>query len=479
MFALSRQITAFCFCALVIALGPAAKAAELPVEVAARSGLSITIYNRDLGFVRDLRQVELAPGENRLVIHGVSERMEPTSVLLGLDGRDGLAVLERAFRFDTISRQSLLRESLGKRVRYVRVDPQSGEERIEEATLIDAGEPPLLAIGERIEVMGPENPGRIVFVERPEGLTLRPQLEALVESGVDGPARLALSYLTKGLTWQADYVVSLSGAGQDVDAEMAAVVTLTNTSGVDYPQARVRLVAGEVNEMEEPVAAARATMEMAAAPMADAAGAGAPEAVADRYVYQLRRPVSLADRETRQVALFDADTVTARREYRFENLQPDRRGPDMPPQQALIRLNVENESEAGLGRPLPGGTVRVYEADAEGGALFVGEDRIQHTPEGGMLRLTLGRAFDVSARAVQTDFQRISNTVYEDARRITVANEKPEPVSVVVTQRVPLNARLLSESAKHETEAAGYWVWTLEVPAEGETVLDYRIRVSN
>jgi hypothetical protein len=323
------------------------------------------------------------------------------------------------------------------------------------------------------------NPGRIVFVEQPPNLTLRPQLEALVESGVDGQASLAMSYLTGGLTWQADYVMEISGESQSVDAEISAVVTLTNISGLDYPQARVRLVAGEVNTAPEAMDQRQPAMEMMAAPMSDVAGAGTPEAAADRYVYRLQRPVSLADRETRQVALFDASSVKAEREYRFENIQPDRGRPTAPPEQALIRLNVENAQRAGLGRPLPSGRVRVYDTDADGGALFVGEDRISHTPEGGELRLTLGRAFDVTARAVQTDYQRISNKVYEDARRVTLMNEKDEAVSVLVTQNVPPNARLLLETAPHEIVAAGYWRWTLEVPAGGETVLDYRYRVSN
>ena len=255
-------------------------------------------------------------------------------------------------------------------------------------------------------------------------------------------------------------------------------MTLTNESGVAFEGAALRLLAGEVKRVTPPPAPrerrlrsamAQAEMAMADAPARAAAG--------DRYLYRYDRPLELGDRETKQLTLLQAHGVAVARRYRFTELINVFPGADETgPLQAQVRLAFENEAENGLGRPLPGGIVRVYEA-AAGGPVFAGEDRIGHTPEGGTLELTLGRAFDVTGEARSTAFERLSRDSYETAQVIVLRNAKDEAVEVEIVGLLPPDWTMLSESRPHVAETANRIAWTLEVPAKGEARLAYRMRI--
>lgn len=204
---------------------------------------------------------------------------------------------------------------------------------------------------------------------------------------------------------------------------------------------------------------------------------GAPVSRTDRYVYTLDGTVSLQPGEQQQRRLFALQDIEADRLYRFDGLatagggQPDR------PVSAGLHLAFDNNGDNA--QPLPAGTIRVYDRSGEKGeaALFAGEARMDHTPEGGEVTLRLGEAFDVSAIARQTDFERLSDESFEAVHKIVMKNARTAEVEVEVTGSMPPGARILEESAESEAEAAGRPVWTLEVPAEGETTLTYRVRV--
>ncbi len=216
--------------------------------------------------------------------------------------------------------------------------------------------------------------------------------------------------------------------------------------------------------------------------MALAAEAAAPmpeeRPAAELYRYDLPRPVSLADGTEVQVPLLAAQGVAVERRYRLEGLATATSGADEAgPVSARVLLDLANEQAAGLGRPLPAGVVRVY-GGGEAAGLFLGAARIPHTPAGERLELAIGGAFDVTGRARTTGFERISQRAYELAREVVVGNAKAEPVAVEVVGRFPHDWRIIEESHPHETETAAQPLWRLRVPAEGETTLSYRVRVS-
>ncbi len=232
--------------ALSATLGPsphAAEPAELRLGAESRTGVTLTIYNQDLGLVTERRRLTLRQGENRLALEDVSTGLDPATVLLrGADFR----LIEQSFAFDLITPNRLLEAAVGKKVRIVKTHPETGAETLIEARLLGASEGPVLQVGDRIETTLPE---RIVFDRLPEGLRERPTLVARVDSARAGETELELSYLTSGLSWAADYVVELNPAEDRLD--LSALVTLTNRSGADFQNATLRLLAGEVARAEE------------------------------------------------------------------------------------------------------------------------------------------------------------------------------------------------------------------------------------
>jgi hypothetical protein len=451
-------------------LAGAAAAQEREVGAEERTALSLTVYNRDLALVGETRRVQFQEGENVLALVDVSRALKPETLLL--EG-EGLAVLEQGLEFDLLTPGRILEKSVGETVWLVRTHPQTGEDSFVEAEVLAVGGGVVLRVGDRIETAPP---GRLAFRELPDGLRRRPTLLALIASPDESTRDLEIRYLTGGLTWQADYLAEYDPEAGRLD--LAGLITLTNASGLDYPDARLRLVAGEVNVAGGPEVMRQVTTMMAEAAMAPTSE---PQArpLGEQHLYEVGRPVSLADRETKQVVLLKADAIAVGKEFRFERLVAVQGGPEeIGPLQADVVLSFEN-AEAGPDRPLPGGVVRVYQGAGEGEVpVFVGEDRIGHTPKGEEVRLAIGSAFDVTGRARRTALERLSNKTYESAQEIIVSNAKDEAVTALMIGHMPPGWRMVQESAAHEAETANRIVWKLPVPAGGEARLTYRVRVT-
>jgi hypothetical protein len=253
--------------------------------------------------------------------------------------------------------------------------------------------------------------------------------------------------------------------------DLLGSVILTNTSGIGFRDAVIRVVAGEVN-VQQPILA-RAEMAMQ-----EAAKSIPAQEVVDRRLYDVGR-MTLRDRETKQVALLTASGIPVHKEYRFESLvNAYGGGGDVGPVSAALVLAFDNEESFGLGSALPSGPVRVYRVGGQQPALFVGEDRIRDTPKGERIELQIGVAFDVTATARRIAFERISDNAYETAQEIILRNTKNQPVEVKVVGSLPPGWRMLEESVSHTRESAERIVWTLPVPARGETALSYRVRIT-
>ncbi|WP_425450275.1 DUF4139 domain-containing protein [Virgifigura deserti] len=443
---------------------------ERQVALEDQTGVSITIYNENLTLVRDRRRVALEDGLNRLAFLGISPQIRPETALLRTDGAE-LDIVEQSFQADLLTPQRLLEEHVGETVRVIRTDPESGAETVEEGELLSAVGGVVLRIGDRVEV---DPPGRIVLPGVPAGLRARPTLVTVVESGSAGQTPVELGYLTGGLGWQADYVAELNGAEDKVD--LKGWITLANASGASFRDARVQLVAGEVNQVSRFAARDMMTMSM----KAEAAPMPAREALFDYHLYSLDRPVTIAENETKQVALLSGDGVPVRKEYRFAGLNNiyDHAMGEPRRVNATVRLSFENAEAGGLGMPLPQGVVRVYGASGAGELMFVGEDAVEHTPADETVRLTLGRAFDVTARARQTAFEQLGERVYETAFTVELRNAKAEPVSATVVEQIPGDWEVLEESHPHERVSAQQAEWTVPIPANGTTELTYQVRVT-
>lgn len=458
---------------LMVAAGPAAaELAERRVTLKDQKEVAVTIYNRNLALIKELRTVELKAGRNLLAFIDVSGRMRPeTATLRAVDGSK-IRLIEQNFNFDIMSRAKLLEKSVGREIRIIKVHPRTGEETVIKAKVLSARSGVVLQIGDRIET---GIPGRIVFDKIPPNMRARPTLVVEIEAEKAGPATIELSYLSRALSWRADYVGELGA--KDEKLQLNAWVTLTNKSGTHYRDATLQLVAGDVNRVRSRLGGTLSVRRPRAGAQRKRVRR---ETFFDYHLYTLDRKTSVMNAQIKQVALMSAPAVSVSKEYILQGGNYFRyRYAGVVKRPINVWLRFANDKDAGLGLPLPGGVMRIYKRDSKGKALFVGEDRIQHTPEGGKVRLRLGKAFDVTATRRQTDYTRegFDRRTYETAHEITLKNAKTEAVEVKVREPVPGDWRVLNESLKHRKVSAGLVEWSVKVPAKGEVKLTYRVRV--
>lgn len=469
---------AVCLLASHAAMAQTAVAPEARSTLADQQEVAVTIYNDNLALVKDQRKVQLQRGAQSLAFRDVSANMRPeTALLRSLTAPGQLSVLEQNFDFDLLTPQKLLEKYVGQSVTVVRTNPATGAETSEVATVLAANNGVVLQIGSRIET---GIPGRLVFGQVPANLRDRPTLVMALDNRGNPQQSVELSYLTGGLGWKADYVVELNAADDKLD--MSGWVTLTNTSGAAYRNARLQLVAGDVHQVPPERADLERVKTMAAPMMAKADQRMAEESLFEYHLYTLDRPTTLAENQTKQVSLLSASGVPVRKElvlsgndYYYQGAAGEL-GKKM---KVGVFMEFDNRESAHLGLPLPKGVVRVYKKDQAGNAQFIGEDRMDHTPKNEKVRLKLGDAFDVTADKKQTDFKKLGGTgkynyAFESAYEVVLKNAKNEAVTVTVQEPLPGDWKILSESQAHTKGASDTAVWKINVPAQGSTVLTYR-----
>ncbi|MHB1093063.1 DUF4139 domain-containing protein [Thiobacillus sp.] len=461
--------------------GWAAPRDEIVSTASDQSGVAVTIYNDNLALVKDTRQVRLERDFNRLAWRGVSAQIRPeTAQLRNLSNPAGFRLQEQHFDFDLLTPQKLLDKYVGREVSVIRIHPGTGVETREAATVLSTNNGVVLRFADGHIETG--IPGRLAFPGVPDTLRDTPTLVISLLNPSAGMQNLELSYLTSGLAWRADYVAELSA--DDSRLDLNGWVTLSNQSGTAYPDARLQLVAGDINRVRDAQPMPRATMAMADK-VADAAEMH-QESLFEYHLYTLQRPTTLAENQTKQVALMAASRVPVRKEFLLEGANYYYLGQYSEIDQKIkvgVFVEFDNKGE-GLGIPLPRGVIRVYKRDGQGNVQFVGEDRIDHTPKNETVRLKLGEAFDLTADRKQTAFQKLAGTgsdnhVFESAYEIVLKNAKAEAVTVIVREPMPGDWTMVSESQSHTKAASGIAEWKVKVPAEGTTTLIYRVRVKN
>jgi hypothetical protein len=450
---------------------------EIRSTLSDQQEVAVTIYNENLALVKDQRSLQLKRGASALAFRDISARMRSeTALLRSVSAPGSLSVLEQNFDFDLLSPQKLLEKYVGRSVQVIRVNAATGLETSEVAQVLSANSGVVLKMGDRIET---GIPGRIVYADVPANLRDRPTLVMALENNGPAQQKVELSYLTGGLAWRADYVVELNAAEDKLD--ISGWVTLTNTSGATYRNARLQLVAGDVNQVTPRMQSmAKGVVMAAAAP--PPRNEMTQEALFEYHLYSLGRPTTIAENQTKQVALLSASAVGSRKEFLL-------RGNDYYYQSSVgdlgqklkvgVFVEFDNKDSDHLGMPLPKGIIRVYKRDSAGNAQFIGEDSIDHTPKNETVRLKLGNAFDVTADKKQTDFKKLPSTgkynqVFESAYEVILKNAKKEAVEVTVQEPMPGDWQVLSESQPHSKSASNTAVWKVSVPAEGSARLLYR-----
>ncbi len=463
--------------ALLFCLGTVNASAEISVSAGDQQSVGVTIYNKNLALVKDRRQVDVPKGVQTLAFREVSAQIKPETALMN---GQGLAVLEQNFEYDLLTPESLLQKYVGREVTMIRRHPTTGEDQSVQAKVLSAGSGVVLQVGDRIET---EVSGRLVYPDVPETLRDRPTLTMRVESQQGGPREVELSYLTGGLSWQADYVAELNVT--DDHLNLSGWVTLINESGASYPRAQLQLVAGDVNVVQKDMdIRGMRQMAMAAVPRAEAPPM-AEESMFEYHLYTLGRPTDIGINQKKQVALLQAAGVECRKEFVLQGQDyyyTAQAGDIGRKQKVGVFVELKNNKASGLGLPLPGGVVRVYKKDGGGLLQFVGEDRVDHTPEQELVRLHLGDAFDITADKRQVHFKKIAGSgagsaIIESEYEIKVKNAKKETVTVKIQEPLPGDWEILGESIRHTKESAHVASWKLAVPPLETAVLTFRVRV--
>jgi hypothetical protein len=433
--------------------------------------------------VRHDREYELQQGVQKLRVTDVAELIDPTTVTFSSLDQAATRVLEQSFQFDLVSQARLLQRYLGQRITVEQ--PRGDTVDLLQGKLVGIGDGLTLQLDDG-SVQAVRSYGNIRFPELPGGLITRPTLEWLLDSPVAGPQSTRIAYETSGMTWWADYTI-VYDESTSCTMDLSAWVTIINQSGAGYEDARLKLIAGDVNRAERHAPAKRNVVyRMAMEEMAPAAPFE-ERAFFEYHLYTLQRPATLPDQSTRQLQLLPAAqglgcskelvfAPTLRQAFHGHH-QLDQDYARYQQGDVEVYLQFENDEDNALGVPLPAGRIRVMQADRADDSLeFIGEDVIDHTPRNEEVRITMGNAFDVVGERRQTDFRIDTRTrnLWESFE-IRLRNHKPEAVEITVLESLYRTANWAIEDASqaHVKERSDRIRFKVTVPPDGESVIRY------
>ena len=444
------------------------------------------------GVVRETRPITLEKGENTLRFADVAAGIDPTTVAFQSLTDAATAVLEQNYEYDLVSPEKLLEKYVGKKVTLRRSGEGGKEEVIEGELLANDGGNLVLKAGGQVRVISRQGISEVALADA-GGLITQPTLVWKLSTDAGGKQMARVTYQTDGLTWRADYNFVI--APDDAAVDVSAWVTLLNESGKSYPNAALKLVAGDVQRIQPPQQgyASRARL----LPVADAAkeATGFQEkSFFEYHLYTLGRRTSLGDNSTKQIELFPpVANVPAEKIFVYYGLPERYRtlaynnspntdrdlGTEMN-KQVDTYLQLTNAEKNGMGMPLPAGRIRVYKRDpADGSQEFIGEDVIGHTPREEKVRIKLGSAFDLVGERRQTDFTvNAGGHVITESFEIKLRNRKKEPVTILVKENLFrwLNWEITASSDKWEKQDSRTIHFPIVVKPDEERVVTYTVK---
>ncbi len=424
-----------------------------------RRALTLTIYQNRLSLVHDARELSLSPACKQLTLFDLPTRLQPDTLAVTLDS--AVHVQQQRFHNAQWTPSTLLQAYQGHTVLLMPRTGEKGQPR--RGVLISAEEGnPIVRIGKRLEIGGPEAPWRIALPLNPRVDVAAPALDLRLSDAIDGHHKLDLIYLSDGLGWQMNYWAEL----QATRLRLEGFAQIVNHSGGNYPNAKVRLIAGNIARSNGVSPAI-----MKAQRMPPSAEASAVEPAFAWHLYRLNQPVSLPDSTALSLKLFRAEGLAVQRRYRVTGSATDSGG-ETP---VRVRLHVDTAT-AEHPLALPAGTVRIREVGTDGEPRYLGADRIDHTPAGKPLELVLGTAFDITAHRTRALLRRLGKDHYEVGWRIELHNAGAESVTVQLRERLLGDWEIVQQSAPHKRVSSTVAQWTVAVPATGTATMSYQAR---
>jgi hypothetical protein len=456
-----------------------AQTSEQTTTARDRQSVNITVYNSNLGLVRETRRLTLPAGRIALRFADVTAQIRPETVhLASLTAPSALRILEQNYQYDLLNPAKLLDKFVGREITLVLRRYQNNTESFEpvQATLLSNNGGQVWRINGQI-VINPTNISEMRFPDLPKNLVATPTLVWDVENSSSAMQTIEASYLTNGMNWRSDYVLLINA--DDTKGDIQGWVTLTNSSGTSFEDARLQLVAGNVNRVSE-------SMNYAAGAMARKAGVDEAQfqeqGFFEYHMYTLQRPATIRDNETKQVSLLEAAGFDVKKEFVLNGQRYYYTGYNNPGQAIKEKVGVyvqfRNSQTNKLGMPLPAGTIRLYKKDDKGNQQFIGEDKIDHTPKDEDVRVKVGDAFDIVSERKQTDYKVLaSGHLYEYAYEIKIRNHKDTAVTVVVNEPIGGDWEMVASTFEAKKTAAFAAQFNVPVAKDGEATLSYRVRI--
>ncbi len=456
------------------------------------SALEVTVYNSNLGLIKETRPFTLKNGVNSVSVVDVAAQIDPTSVhFKSLTAPEAVSVIEQDFRYDLISQDKLLQRYLGKEIELQRYG-LGGEktERVKGVLLASSGGR-ILRVGDKL-VLNPQ--GEAILPELPEGLLTKPTLMWLLNSKKAGEHTGEISYLTGGLSWNADYVLVIDK--DDAKGDLNAWVTVSNNSGATYKDAKLKLVAGDVHRAPVPAAPMGRMYAAKMAMSAEMADGGMTEkSFFEYHLYSLGRLTTLAENSSKQVEMASAANVPTRKLFVYDGAAgfvgwnhfgdsgywDPGYGVGGMNKKVSVFFELENKKQNNLGIPLPKGRVRVYKKDDDGSLQLAGEDAIDHTPKDEKVRVKMGEAFDVVGERKRTNYQSDwKGRKFEETFEIKLRNHKESDATVTVVEHLYrwTNWKIVESSAKWTKKDAQTIEFEVPVKKDGETAVTYTVKYS-
>ncbi|AKB53734.1 MULTISPECIES: DUF4139 domain-containing protein [Methanosarcina] len=427
------------------------------------SGTEVTVYNNNLALVKEKRELDLDSGVNRVEYKDVAALIDPTSVMFEDTKNKNTVVLEQNYEYDLMSSQELLGKFLDKEIT---VTEKEGGTYTGVLMSYDDNKGLVLRLSAGKVVTLSE----ISKVEFPDsaGLLTKPTLIWQVYSTAAGKRDVLTSYLTNGMSWKANYIVKTSA--DDKKADIQGWVTVNNEAGTTYENAKLKLVAGEVNRVTAPqeTPARKAVAEEGVA-YDEAVESFVEESFFEYHLYTLQRPATLRNNQVKQLSLLSVNSVPVEKELVFDVSKSSN---------VQVALSLNNSKEKGLGMPLPAGVLRVYKTDSEGQLQFLGEDNIKHTPKDEEIKVVVGNSFDVTGKRTQINYDKISSNVWKESYETEIKNHKSESQKVKIVENFYGDWEITTTSDPYEKKDAYTAEWEITIPADGSKKVTYTVERS-
>ncbi|UCE20574.1 MAG: DUF4139 domain-containing protein [Gemmatimonadota bacterium] len=424
--------------------------------------IAVTIYNNNLALVRDVRPLSIERGIVEVKFTDVASQIDPTSVhFTSLTAPESVTILEQNYEYDLVSPSKILEKYIDKSIRVF-----TEGDKVFEGILLSSQETHIVLSDPDggIRTLQGTSVLHIEYPALPEGFITRPTLLWLLQNDRAGRHQTEVSYLTRGVNWHAEYVAVVNQ--NDTQLDLGGWVSIENTSGATYEDAKLKLIAGDVHRVEErkptPLYRAKADLAVSAAPQFE------EKAFFEYHMYTLQRRATIKDKQIKQMSLFPNARVEVTKIFTYDGRQDDKK--------VRVNLEFQNSSEAGLGLPLPKGKVRVYKQDEDESLQFIGEDLIDHTPKDERVRVYLGNAFDVVGERSVQEHERISDRVREEEVEVKLRNHKDDAITIIVVEHLYGDWKILISSHEYRKKDARTIEFDVPVPKDSESIVTYRVR---